>query len=231
MLARRIQISCLILSALCCCIVQSALAQESSVVATEEATSKEEIYGAVFLLGSLTTNRNLNVGGEELGATTVKNGAGGGIKAGIFPAFTNRVLGIQAEMFGLGNEITAPPSSGSAGMQSGRGTVLSWNTLVSLVMRYPSERFQPYVGVGAGWSTSLLVGTDITRGASSQNGVAQDTSFAYQYFGGLRANITQRLFVFGENKYFASRYSWSGSLRPSLDFRTQIVALGIGLSF
>jgi len=43
--------------------------------------------------------------------------------------------------------------------------------------------------------------------------------------------VTESVFVFGEYKYFASRYQWGGSLDPSLDFRTQIVAIGVGLSF
>ena len=40
-----------------------------------------EIYGAIYVLGSLAKNRNLNVGGEELPSTTVRNGAGGGFKS------------------------------------------------------------------------------------------------------------------------------------------------------
>lgn len=190
-----------------------------------------EIYGGLYLLGSLAKNRNLTVGGEALPQTRVSDHAGGGIKAGLFPAFTNYVVGIQAEMFGLGSEITAPQSSGSGGIQSGRGTMLAWNTLVSLIVRYPGEQFQPYVGAGAGWSSSLLVGTELTKGATTQSGVARDMSFAYQYFTGLRVNLTERVFIFGEYKFFGSRFNWSGSLQPSLDFRTHIVALGAGLSF
>ncbi len=222
---------CLVMACAPCIAVRIADAQDSAEVEEGKEAVQQEIYGALYLLGSLTENRNLNVGGEELTSTTVKNGAGGGVKAGVFPAFTNHMLGIQGELFALGSEITAPQSSGSAGVQSGKGTMLAWNTMVSLVMRYPGEQFQPYAGLGAGWSTSLLVGTDIVRGAATQSGIARDTSFAYQYFGGLRANLTQQVFVFGEYKFFASRYSWSGSLQPSLDFRTHLVALGIGLSF
>ena len=190
-----------------------------------------EIYGGVYLLGSLAKNRNLNVGGEALPQTTVGDHAGGGVKAGIFPAFTNYVVGIQAEMFALGSEIAAPQSSGSGGIPSGRGTMLAWNTLVSLVVRYPGEQFQPYIGAGAGWSSSLLVGTDLMKGATTQSGIARDMSLAYQYFTGLRVNLTEGMFVFGEYKFFGSRFNWSGSLQPSLDFRAHIVALGAGLSF
>lgn len=184
-----------------------------------------------FSSGLLGQNRNLNVGGEEFPSTTVKNGAGGGLKAGVFPSFIGYMVGIQGEMFGLGHEITAPTSTGSSGTQSGRATLLAWTTMVSLVVRYPGEQFQPYAGAGIGWSSSLLVGTDLTKGGMTQTGTAHDTSFASQYFAGLRTNMTQRVFLFAEYKYFASRYDWSGSLQPSLDFRTHIVAIGAGLSF
>ncbi len=190
-----------------------------------------EIYGGLYLLGSLAKNRNLNVGGEALPQTTVGDHAGGGIKAGIFPAFTKYVVGIQAEMFGLGSEIAAPRSLGSGGIQSGRGTMLAWNTLVSLIVRYPGEQFQPYIGAGAGWSSSLLVVSDLMKGTTTQGGIARDMSFAYQYFAGLRVNLTERVFAFGEYKFFGSRFNWSGSLQPSLDFRAHIVALGAGFSF
>ena len=213
------------------CLTAQAHAQDPGL--DDEAASHEgpEIYGALFLFGSLAQNRNLNVGGEELPSTTVKNGVGGGYKAGVFPSFTGYVVGIQGESFGLGQEITAPTSVGSSGTQSGRGTLLAWTTMVSIVVRYPGERFQPYMGVGAGWSSSFLVDTQITKGGFTQSGTARDTSFASQYFGGLRINLTQEVFLFGEYKYFASRFNWNGSLQPSLDFRTNIVAIGAGLTF
>lgn len=190
-----------------------------------------EIYGAIYVLGSLAKNRNLNVGGEELPSTTVRNGAGGGFRAGVFPAFTGYIVGIQAESFGLGHEVSAPASMGSSGIQSGRGTLLAWTTMVSLLVQYPGKVLKPYIGIGAGWSSSFLVDATLTKGAMTQTGTLQDTSLALQYVAGLRTYVTESLFVFGEYKYFASRYQWGGSLEPSLDLRTHIVAIGVGLSF
>lgn len=190
-----------------------------------------EIYGAIYVLGSLAKNRNLNVGGEELPSTTVRNGAGGGFRAGVFPAFTGYIVGIQAESFGLGHEVSAPASMGSSGIQSGRGTLLAWTTMVSLLVQYPGKVLKPYIGIGAGWSSSFLVDATLTKGAMTQTGTLRDTSLALQYVAGLRTYVTESLFVFGEYKYFASRYQWGGSLEPSLDLRTHIVAIGVGLSF
>jgi hypothetical protein len=190
-----------------------------------------EIYGAIYLLGSLANNRNLNVGGQELPSTTVKNGAGGGFKAGVFPAFTGYMLGIQAESFGLGHDVTAPTSIGSSGIQSAHGTLVAWTTMVSLVVQYPGKLLKPYAGIGAGWSSSYVVDAQVRKGAVTQTGTLRDTSPAVQFFAGLRTHLTESVFVFGEYKFFASRYQWNGSLDPSLDLRTQIVALGIGLAF
>ena len=190
-----------------------------------------EIYGAIYLLGSLAKNRNLNVGGEELPSTTVKNGAGGGFKAGVFPVFTGYVVGIQAETFGVGHEVTAPPSIGASGIQSGHGTLFAWTTMVSLLVQYPGQTFKPYVGIGAGWSSSFLIDARLTKGSVTQSGTLRDTSAAFQYVAGLRAHLTETVFMFGEYKYFASRYQWGGTLEPSLDLRTHIIAIGVGLSF
>ena len=207
--------------------------QAQEIWAADDASPRTgpEIYGGVYVFGSLAQNRNLNVGGEELPSTTVKNAAGGGFKAGVFPAFTGYVVGIQAESFGLGHEVKAPASMGASGVQSGRGTLLAWTTMVSLIMQYPGKLVKPYGGVGAGWSSSYLVDAHFTKGAVTRVGTLRDTSLAFQYFAGARMLVTEKVFVFGEYKYFASRYQWSGNLEPSLDFRTHIVAIGVGLSF
>ena len=224
-----------LLGCVLCCVVcllsQTANGQDAVPGIHASSDHGPEIYGAVYVLGSLAKNRNLNVGGEELPSTTVRNGGGGGYRAGVFPAFTSYIVGIQAESFGLGHEVSAPTSSGSSGIQSGRGTLFAWTTMVSLLVQYPGTVLKPYAGAGIGWSSSYLFDAQLTKGAVTQTGTLRDTSGAFQYFAGLRAHVTERVFVFGEYKYFASRYQWGGSLEPSLDLRTQIVAIGVGLSF
>jgi opacity protein-like surface antigen len=214
-----------------CLTVRFAEAQEGGATDGVPPATGPEIYGAIFVFGSLSENRNLHVGGEALPSTTVKSGAGGGFKAGVFPAFTGYMVGIQGESFGLGHGVTAPASIGSSGIQSGRGTLLAWTTMVSLLAQYPGKQFKPYAGIGVGWSSSYLVDAALTKGALTQTGTLRDTSLAYQYVAGLRTHLTESVFVFGEYKYFASRFQWSGSLEPSLDFRTHIVAVGAGLVF
>src|SRR5262245_53504216 len=75
-----------------CLFVQTAEGQELEPAGDPLSNHEPEIYVAIYLLGSLAKNRNLNLGGEELPSTTVRNGAGGGFKAGVFPAFTGYVL-------------------------------------------------------------------------------------------------------------------------------------------
>lgn len=208
-----------------------AWSEERNGEASSTGVSDHEIYGGVYLLGALAQNRPLILGGDSLGGTVVRDGAGAGFRAGIFPAFAHGIIGIQADTFGMGNELSLPSSTSSVGARSARGTILSGNTLVSLVARYPGEQFQPYLGAGIGVSSALLVGAELIHGTSRQTGTARDTSFAHQYFAGLRANLTARLFVFGEYKWFSVRYAWNGELSPAIDYRVHVVALGVGSSF
>lgn len=217
------------LALLLCASLHGSLAwsEEGSGETKPAAASDHEIYGALYLLGALAQNRPLMLGGESLGGTVVRNGAGAGFRAGIFPAFVHRTIGIQADTFGMGNELSLAPVGG----RSARGTILAGNTMVSLVARYPGDWFQPYLGAGIGVSSALLVGTELIHGGSKQTGTARDTAFAHQYFAGLRANLTAHVFIFGEYKWFSTRYAWSGELAPSLDYRAHIVAFGCGMSF
>jgi opacity protein-like surface antigen len=213
------------------CLLAQAVQARAEEPMSEAPSDGPEIYGAIFLLGSLAKNRNFNVSGAELPSTTVHDGAGGGFKAGVFPSFTGYVVGIQAESFGLGHEVTAPATIGPSGSQSGRGTLLASTTLVSLIVQYPGERFKPYAGIGVGWSSSYLVDAQFVKGPVTQSGTFNDTSAAFQYVAGVRTLVSDRVFVFGEYKYLATRYRWSGALEPSLDLRTHIIALGVGLAF
>ena len=51
--------------------------QESRAADDPSPRTGPEIYGGVYVFGSLAQNRNLNVGGEALPSTTIKNAAGG----------------------------------------------------------------------------------------------------------------------------------------------------------
>jgi len=201
--------------------------------------TKTEAYISLYILGSNPLNRNLELSDDQFPQTSVGGGLGGGIKAGIYPAFANRILGIEAELFGHNGDIVAPLTTTGGVTRSANATLNVVNAMVNLLLRYPHEVVQPYVGVGAGVSGGFLRGANIQN---SQQGTftdnAGDAAFAFQFLGGVRVNVSDRFFLFSEYKYFLANYKWksedplgAGGPSASLDFRTNIVAGGVGFRF
>lgn len=222
------------LMGLACC-TDGALAQEEVVSANgQQAPHRSEVYLGIYVLGTLPKDRNLVVGGDEIPRTNVGNGIGAGFKAGIYPAFTTRIIGIEGETFGHSADISAPRTTVNGGTRFANANLILVNTMANLVARYPGDLLQPFVGVGGGLSNAFLTGTDIQRGTDRLTGTTSSTSLAYQFLAGLRANVTNRLFVFGEFKYFVAKYTWdadNSGPSTSLEFRTKLVTGGVGLSF
>jgi opacity protein-like surface antigen len=107
--------------------------------------------------------------------------------------------------------------------------------MYNLMLRYPGETIQPYIGAGVGSSTGILYNANIQSGNVGLSGASGDLAFAYQFLGGVRTFVTKNLFLFGEYKYFVTKYSWdsesAGDQRVKLDLQTHIVSGGIGWSF
>ena len=107
-------------------------------------------------------------------------------------------------------------------------------TMANLLVRYPGQRFQPYVGVGGGWSSGYLLRSDIQHGTDRVTGQVGTMTFAYQFLAGLRGYVTQKVFVFGAYKYFVAKYDWDGhGARPAvtLYLHAPLLLVGVGLSF
>jgi len=215
--------------------IRPSVAEEiGGTMAPDRTNKKTDIYAGVYVLGSSPKNKNLVVGGDEIPQTTVGSGMGAGIKAGLYPSFTNRVVGIEAEIFGHGGDVTATRTTVSGGTRFANANLITFNTMANLVMRYPGEILQPYIGAGWGLSSGFLTDIDIQRGTDRLTGTGSTTTVAYQFLGGLRANLTKNVFLFGEYRYFAAKYRWdSEGSGPDtkLDFRTQYITGGVGLSF
>ena len=98
--------------------------------------------------------------------------------------------------------------------------------MINLIVRYPGEWIQPYVGIGGGWSDGMLVNPNIA-GRPDQD---FETAWAlgYQFLVGTRINVSPRVFLFGEYRYFSANYHWDGL---ALDFRAQYGVAGFGLRF
>ena len=209
-------------------------AQDSS----ETNPARTEGYVGLYGLYASPKASNISLGSAEFPNTSLDNGFGGGIKAGLFPKFTRGFLGAELEVFGFGTDVTSPAAVTSGSLRFFNGTLVSINSMVNVVARYPGEYLQPYGGAGAGGSLGLLTSVDFqSQGVQSISDTGATGAFAYQFFGGLRVNVSKRFFVYGEYKYFRSDYKWDAQIisgpntSVSLDFTTHIFAGGVGIRF
>lgn len=203
------------------------------------ADAKTEMYISLYMQGSHPLNRPFRLQEDPFTNTDVQGGLGGGLKIGVFPAFAGRYLGLEAELSGLDGKVNAPTATSGGVTRSANFRLQSINAMANLLLRYPGETIQPYIGIGAGLSGGFARDLNLqhsTIGVVHEN--AADGAFAYQFLGGVRANVTDRLFLFTEYKYFVANYQWeselpNGSRGPSftLNYRTHIIAGGLGFSF
>ncbi len=214
-----------------------ALAQEvpPQPVPSSPPAKKFDLLLSGHVMGLFPQDKDLSVGGSRIPHTDVRGTIGAGIKFDAYPWFTRKILGAEIEAFGLGGSVRAPRTTSGTGTTQAQGSLIAVNTMYNLILRYPGETIQPYIGVGGGTSTGILYNVNITSGNVGLTGSSGDFAFAYQFLGGVRTFVTQKLFLFGEYKYFATKYSWdsdgAGNQRIKLDFQTHIVSGGIGWSF
>jgi opacity protein-like surface antigen len=187
------------------------------------------------VLGVFPLDKDLSVGGNRILNTDVRGTVGAGIKFDIYPWFTKNIVGAEIEAFGLGGSVRAPRTTSGAGTTQAQGSLIAITTMYNLMLRYPGETIQPYIGAGAGSSTGILYNANIQGGDAGLSRTSGDLAFAYQFLGGVRAFVTNKLFLFGEYKYFVTNYSWdsegASTQRVKLDVQTHIVSGGIGWSF
>ena len=224
------------------------LAADSASSATKSSTvsaevkpdeTKTDMYISLYVQGSRPLNRPARLQEDPFTNTDVQGGLGGGLKIGFFPAFAGRYLGLEAELSGLDGKVNAPTATSGGVTRSTNFRLQSINAMATVLLRYPGETIQPYIGVGAGLSGGFARDLNFqhsTIGVVHEN--AADGAFAYQFLGGVRANVTDRLFLFTEYKYFVANYQWEseftdGSRGPSftLNYRTHIIAGGVGMTF
>lgn len=201
---------------------------------TPPTPKKIDWYISLYVLGTLPENENLSVGGTVIQDTSIGGAVGVGVKAGLFPSFTNKIIGFEIETFGHGGTVKASQTQGSGGVTQAEGNLVLLNTMVNLLVRYPGEILQPYLGMGGGVSLGFLSDVNIQRGNDLLTGSSGSGAFAYQFLGGLRANVSKRVFLFGEYKYFVADHEWESEgsgPSTSLNYHTQIISGGVGLSF
>lgn len=196
------------------------LLQPGWVAAAETA----DIDVGLYALGAFPSDRGLFAQGGSPSDARIANGAGAGIKANVFPHDLGNIIGVGLESSGHGSEISfsSPVQSGS----SVSTNLWVFSSMVNLTLRYPGKTFVPYIGVGGGYSSGMLTHADIP--GRSDEDFEGSWAFGHQFFGGLQGNVTEKIFLFSEYKYFSSDYHWK---QLALDFRSQSVLFGIGLRF
>ena len=190
-----------------------------------EALDDIEIYLAGYGVGSQPLNKGVSYKGRVVSGEKVNGGPGLGFKVGLFPHIAGGYLGLELESFGNNNSIRFPIVN-SFGMTKGDSSLITHQSMVNLIARYPGAVFRPYAGIGGGLSNGILRNSDIPgrKDKSFETGTAP----GYQFLGGMQVVITERWFVFGEYKYFSANYHWK---ELSLNFRSEYFLGGIGFLF
>ncbi|GJL59031.1 MAG: hypothetical protein NPIRA03_18880 [Nitrospirales bacterium] len=190
-----------------------------------EALDDIEFYLAGYGMGSQPLNKGVSFKGRVVSGEKVSGGPGLGFKVGLFPHFTSGYFGLELESFGNNNSIRFPIGNGP-GATKGDSSLITHQSMINLIARYPGAIFRPYAGVGGGLSNGILRNADIPgrKDKSFETGTAP----GYQFLGGIQLVITERWFVFGEYKYFSANYHWK---ELSLNFRSEYFLGGIGFLF
>ena len=175
---------------------------------------------------------NLRVNGVEVTDAAISRAAGAGMKADWFPAVGGGILRLEAEVFGHRGTVSAP-----AGPTQATGNLTNFNGMLNLLARYPGQTVQPYMGAGIGFSVSRFGSARLStnNGATTVTGDAADAAFAYQVFVGTRAYVSERVYLFGEYKFFGATYTYhsDAATHPitKLEFQTHLFAAGVGMAF
>ena len=196
------------------------LLQPGRVAAAETA----DIDVGLYALGAFPSDRGLFAQGGNPSDTRISNGAGAGIKIAVFPHSLGNIIGIGLESTGHGSEISfsSPVNAGSAVSTN----LWVFSSMVNLTLRYPGNAFIPYIGVGGGYSSGVLTHADIP--GRSDRDFEGSWAFGSQFFGGVQGNLTEKMFLFSEYKYFSANYHWK---QLALDFCSHYAIFGVGLRF
>lgn len=186
------------------------------------AAESADVYVNVFLAGGFPDIHGMTLAGQNVSGVNARNQVGGGARVGLFPQFTERIVGIELEYFGTTGKLSASNSSGAEG--GAHLTVL--NSMVNLIIRRPTGAVRPYGGVGIGYSGGVLHRADFPGRANRD--IDSTPGFAYQFLAGVQWDVSARTFLFVEYKHLVTGFHWKG---VALDYQTNYAVGGIGWSF
>ncbi|MBX3123619.1 MAG: hypothetical protein KF854_11095 [Nitrospira sp.] len=197
------------------------VASSSRVQAAESA----DVYVSLAVVGAFPDNRGLKLGGQGASKVTLYNGLGVGLRIGIFPEFTNRIVGVEIEYFGSTGRLLSAPSENSSWREATAGLTVT-NSMTNIIARKPDGKFRPYAGLGVGYSSAILHGANFS-GRTNQD-FDSTAAFSYQMITGFQYSVSGRTFIFSEYKRIMANFHWTD---VSLDYHSNYALAGIGWVF
>jgi opacity protein-like surface antigen len=155
----------------------------------------------------------------------LKNAVAYGGKLGYFG--NNGPLGLELDVFNSQPNIKAFVNSSTGEYVPGVHLRVT-NVGVNLLLRYPGQTFQPYVGVGGAALVSHIADSATTRSDS-------DVGFGLNLLAGLRTFVTPYVALFAEYKYTRGTLTFNNAFGSvggfSGDYRAQHVVFGVSYHF
>lgn len=185
-----------------------------------------EIYLAGYGMVTKPFNQGILLSDKNVSDVKIDGSAGLGIKIGLFPAKFNGYLGMELESFGQDNSLSFLFADSGNSTSKARSNLVTYGSMINVLLRYPGDLLRPYVGLGGGISTGILHRTQIPD--RKDRDLEMATSLGYQLFGGMQVVFTKKWFVFGEYKYHSANFHWK---QISLNYRSEYILGGIGFLF
>ncbi len=191
-----------------------------------EALDNIEIYLAGYGMATQPSNQGISLKGRGVSDEKIHGDPGLGLKIGLFPSFFHGYLGVELESFGQNNSLSFPVEENGVARGKGKSDLITYSSMVNLLLRYPGRNVRPYVGIGGGLSSGILLNPNIP--GRKDNNIEMASAPGYQLFGGIQLVITKGWFVFGEYKYSSADYHWN---QLSLNYRSEYFLGGFGYIF
>jgi opacity protein-like surface antigen len=191
-----------------------------------EALDNIEIYLAGYGMATQPSNQGLYFKGKGVSDERIQGDPGLGVKIGLFPSFFHGYVGMELESFGQYNSLRFSVVGNGIATTKGKSGLVTYSSMVNLLLRYPGRYVRPYAGIGGGISNGILNHADIP-GRNDKN-IEMASAPGHQYFGGIQLVLFDQWFVFGEYKYSAANYHWN---QLSLNFRSEYFLGGFGYIF
>jgi opacity protein-like surface antigen len=204
---------------LCACVSVLVLTGMLFFTSTPAATAAEAGPYYVGIFGGWVMPDDIKVEGPGGSAdVSLKDSWALGIKGGyIIP--TVKWLAVELEYAYLGQQDVDQAGAG--------GDFSASNLMANFLLRYPSGRIHPYVGVGVGWSWGSFKAN--VPGLSVDD---SDNTFAWQILAGVNFEITPSWSADLAYRYFTSKYTiYSGGNDVDVTSKNHMILLGINYHF